>query len=344
MEHFSLIKPDDWHCHLRDNDFLARTVPDSAAQFARVIAMPNLNPPITHVSQAQAYQERIAHFIPNNVNFTPLMTLYLTEAMTPQSIFEANKSGLITAYKLYPQGATTHSAAGISNLQEIYPLLNAMQECDIPLLIHGESINPQIDIFDREKAFIQGELQALLKQFPALRIVLEHISTQEAVQLILEGPSPLAATITAHHLWLNRNDLLIGGLKPHHYCLPVLKSSADQMALIKAATSGHPKFFLGTDSAPHERMTKESSCCSAGIYTAHTAIGLYAEVFEKYGALNQLEAFASLNGPRFYKLPVNREKIILQKKPYTVPEHLSFGHGIVVPLLAGKTLEWQIGD
>lgn len=343
MKDCNLIKPDDWHCHLRDNEFLARTVIDTAAQFARAIVMPNLNPPITSVAQARAYAERIANFIPKNIKFTPLMTLYLTEGMTPQSIYEAKNSGLIIAYKLYPQGATTHSATGVANLQRIYPLLNIMQECDIPLLIHGESINPEIDIFDREKAFIDSEMHTLLKQFPALRMVLEHISTNEAVQFIQEAPPQLAATITAHHLWLNRNDLLIGGLKPHHYCLPILKSSTDQMALIKAVTSGHPKFFLGTDSAPHERMAKESSCCPAGIYTAHTAIALYAQVFEKYNALNQLEAFASLNGPRFYKLPINSEKIILQKKTYAVPEHLSFGHGIVIPLLAGKTVDWQIG-
>lgn len=342
MKHFSLIRPDDWHCHLRNDSFLLRTVPDTAARFARAIVMPNLTPPITSVTQARDYHKKICSFIPKGINFTPLMTLYLTEGLSVETIHEAKQSEIVTAFKLYPQGATTHSAAGVSNLQKIYPLFEAMQQCDMPLLIHGESINPIIDIFDREKAFIEDELINLLRFFPALRIVLEHISTSEAVQFVQEGPPQLAATITAHHLWLNRNDLLIGGLKPHHYCLPILKSALDQEALIKAAISGNDKFFLGTDSAPHEKSNKESTCCAAGIYTANAGIELYVQLFEKYGALNNLEKFASINGPRFYCLPINHEKIHLQKKPFLIPEHLSFGHGIVVPLFAGKTLDWQI--
>ncbi len=344
MEQISLIRPDDWHCHLRDGEFLKRTVLDTSKRFNRAIIMPNLPHPITTLSQAQDYRQRILSHLPSHRDFTPLMTFYLNEDITKENLREAKSTGVVTACKLYPAGATTHSSAGVKKIDQIYPLLECMQEMDLPLLIHGESINPQIDIFDREEQFIDEDLQSIIQHFPGLRIVLEHISTQAAVDFVLESPPNLAATITAHHLWFNRNTLLSGGIRPHYYCMPILKRQSDQIALVKAATSGNPKFFLGTDSAPHSQSRKESACGCAGIYSAHAAIELYAQIFEQHQALEQLEKFASLHGPRFYQLPVNQSRITLKKTPWTVPAILSFGTENLIPMMAGETLSWQIVD
>jgi dihydroorotase len=343
MKQITLIRPDDWHCHLRDGEFLSRTVPDTATQFARAIVMPNLSPPVTTVAQAREYQQRILAHTPAGAAFTPLMTLYLTEELTADTLREAKTSGVITGCKLYPYGATTHSTKGITHLAHIYPLLECLQEIDMPLLIHGESIEPGVDIFDREEQFIDRELTPLLRRFPALRIVLEHISTRTAVDFVRANhPALLAATITAHHLWYNRDILLSGGIRPHYYCMPILKRRSDQEALLEAATSGDSQFFLGTDSAPHLRSRKESACGCAGIYTAFSAIELYAQLFESVNALAQLENFASVYGPQFYRLPVNQSHITLEKSPWRIPEELSFGDGALVPLLAGEMLDWKI--
>lgn len=342
MKQITLIQPDDWHCHFRDGEFLTRTVPDTASRFARAIVMPNLSPPITSVSQARDYRQRILSHIPTQVEFTPLMTLYLTEQLTAQTLQEGKESGIITACKLYPAGATTHSAAGVTKLSKIYPLLECLQKIDLPLLIHGESIDPEVDIFDREQRFIEQELRPLIKHFPELRIVLEHISTQAAVDFVLESPPQIAATITAHHLWFNRNALFSGGIRPHYYCMPILKCRTDQNALLKAAISGNAKFFLGTDSAPHAQSRKESACGCAGIYSAFSAIELYTQLFDEHGALDQLEKFASVNGALFYRLPLNPNKITLKKSPWKIPQQLSFGGANLIPMLAGEMLEWQI--
>lgn len=342
MEQISITKPDDWHCHLRDGHFLARTVPDTVQRFARAIVMPNLHPPITQVKQALEYRERILSYVPSGASFQPLMTLYLTSDMKTSVISEAKTSGAIVACKLYPSGATTHSAAGVAQLSDIYPLLEQMETLDLPLLIHGESIDPAVDIFDREQRFIEKDLVPLLRRFPALRVVLEHISTREAVDFVRESASPLGATITAHHLWYHRNALLAGGLRPHYYCMPILKRRADQEALINAATSGHPKFFLGTDSAPHSQSQKESACGCAGVYTAHAGIELYTQIFAEHQALEHLEKFASLNGAQFYRLPVNKERITLKKVNWDIPKQLPFGDTQVIPMRAGETLDWSL--
>lgn len=338
----TLTKPDDWHCHFRDNEKLSRTVIDTSARFQRAIIMPNLSTPITTVPQAKKYLERIQKHIPKNISFQPLMTLYLHDEMDVQTIRDAKQSGFIVACKLYPAGATTHSKAGVTNLEKIYSVLEAMQKEELLLLLHGESIDPAIDIFDREKIFIEKQLKKLLKQFPNLRMVLEHISTKTAVEFVKQTPKTLAATITPHHLLLNRNDLLLGGIRPHYYCLPIVKRKEDQKALIEAATSGNPKFFLGTDSAPHAISQKENACGCAGIYSSHAAIELYAEIFEEHGVLNQLESFACLNGANFYRLPINKETITLVKESWKVPEKLSFGKESLIPLAAGKMLRWKI--
>lgn len=342
MTYIDLITPDDWHCHLRDGDHLARTVNDCAARFNRAIIMPNLIPPVTTVLSAKQYLQRIKKHIPQNVTFTPLLTLFLTESMPKTTIKEAKDSGFIVAAKLYPAGATTHADAGVRNLDAIYPLLKEMEKQGLLLLIHGESIKAEVDIFERENYFIEQHLQKLITEFPKLRIVLEHISTKTAVDFIKAAPDHVAATITPHHLFLNRNDLLVGGIHPHYYCLPIVKQASDQQALIAAATSGNPKFFLGTDSAPHAISKKESSCGCAGIYSAHAAIELYAEIFEKNDALDKLENFASIYGPQFYQLPINQNKIRLQKRAWRVPESLTFGQEFVVPFRAGQTISWQI--
>lgn len=342
MKTLEILQPDDWHCHLRDGDYLTRTVPDSAANFHRAIVMPNLITPITSVDTANAYRQRILEQIPEGANFTPLMTLYLTESTTVEMIQNAATSDHVYACKLYPAGCTTHSGAGVLDFEKLTPVLEAMEKAKLPLLIHGELVDPNVDVFDLEKTFIEKQLTPLLKRFPSLRVVLEHISTKNAVQFIESASDNVAATITAHHLLYNRNAIFKGGIKPHYYCLPILKRHEDQQALRKAATSGNAKFFLGTDSAPHAQENKESDCGCAGIYTAHAALALYAEVFEEENALDKLEDFAGVHGANFYNLPVNKNKITLTKETWEVPEYLSFGKEVLVPLRAGETIDWQI--
>ncbi len=344
MNKITLTRPDDWHCHLRDGDLLTRTVADTAKRFQRAAIMPNLQPPVTTLVEALDYQQRIIKNIPAGMHFNPLMTLYFTDALTSATIKEAKASDKILGIKLYPKGATTHSQAGVAQFKTIYPLLEVMQEVDLPLLIHGEVTDPNIDCFDREAVFIDKVLIPLHKTFPNLRMVLEHISTQPAVEFIKDTPANIAATITPQHLLYNRNALFQGGLRPHHYCLPILKRANDQEALIQAATSGHAHFFLGTDSAPHAKQAKEKDGGCAGIYSAHAAIELYAEIFAKHDALAQLEKFASNNGAEFYKLPINKQKITLIKQPWSVPKTLPFGQQSLVPLRANETVEWQIVD
>lgn len=342
MNEITLIYPDDWHCHLRDQDYLERTVADEAVHFKRAIVMPNLSPPITTTAAAVDYLKRIQKYIPNHSAFTPLMTLYLTDDTTPAMIQEAKRSGIITACKLYPADATTNSAKGVRNIKHLYPVLETMQKVGLLLLIHGEVAQPNVDIFDREAVFIERTLQTLLKDFPQLRIVLEHVSSKMGVEFIKEGPDNLAATITPHHLLLNRNDILVNSIHPHHYCLPIVKRATDQQALIQAAISGNSKFFLGTDSAPHKRSIKESCCGPAGIYNAFIALELYADIFDQHQALDKLEGFASCFGPQFYQLPTNIETITLIKKSWQVPKSLPYGNETLVPLMAGETLNWQI--
>lgn len=341
MKTFTLVKPDDAHLHLRDGGYLSRTVPDTAQRFARAVVMPNLSSPVITVDQAREYRARIMAHVPVQFNFQPWMTLYLSEQMSPEIVAEAKASDRVIGFKLYPKGATTHSMAGVSNLEKIYPLLSELQVQNMPLLIHGESIDPLSDIFDREKLFLT-QLAELIKQFPKLRIVLEHITTAIAVDFIMSAPVQIAATITPHHLLLNRNDLLAGGVRPHYYCLPILKRHSDQKALIAAATSGNPKFFLGTDSAPHAAQTKETSCGCAGIYSAHAALELYAEVFEQVGCLDRLEAFSSHFAADFYQWSRNLERITLVKKSWEVPESLPFGEERLVPLRAGEAVKWRL--
>jgi dihydroorotase len=342
MQTLTLIKPDDWHIHLRDGDVLPQTVGDVAQRFARGLVMPNLKPPLLTVSEVSKYRERILAAIPNGLHFEPIMTLYLNESMPQNIVSEAKQSSFIKAFKLYPAGATTHSEAGISDIQRIYPLLEKMEEQGLLLLIHGEVTDPTVDIFDREKRFIDNELYSLIKHFPQLKIVLEHITTDDAVEFIQAGGGFIAATITAHHLLMNRNDLLAGGLSPHHYCLPVLKRKSHQDALIQAAISGHPHFFFGSDSAPHAQAKKESHCGCAGIYTAHAAIELLAEIFENAGALDKLEAFTSRFGADFYGLPHNQSTLTLVKHPWKVPNSLPFGQDRLIPLRAGEYVNWAI--
>ncbi len=339
-----LIRPDDWHLHLRDGAALRAVIPHTARRFGRAIIMPNLQPPILSTAQALAYRQRILSTIPEGSAFEPLMTLYLTDNTTPQEIVRAQDSGYIHAVKLYPAGATTHADSGVTHLPRIYPVLEALQQQGLPLLIHGEVTDPAIDIFDRERVFIERHLIPLLHHFPALRVVLEHITTQEAVDFIRAASSNVAATITPHHLLLNRNAMWAGGFQPHHYCLPVLKREIHRQALIAAAVSGNPKFFLGTDSAPHAKAAKETACGCAGIYSSHAALEFYAEVFESAGRLEKLEAFASFHGPDFYGLPHNRSTVTLVKAPTQVPESLAFGDEVLIPLRAGQTVSWRLAD
>ena len=341
MQTLTITRPDDWHIHLRDGDVLPHTVADASRYFARVVAMPNLTPPVTTTEQALAYRERI-RAVARSDRFTPLMVLYLTDNTSADEIVRASQSGHVYAAKLYPAGATTNSDAGVTSLQRIYPALEAMQKHGMPLLVHGEVTLGDIDIFDREKVFIDQHLSVLVRDFPTLKIVFEHITTADAVQFVMSTPANVGATLTAHHLLYNRNHMLVGGIRPHFFCLPVLKRSSHQHALIDAATSGNPKFFLGTDSAPHARHRKENACGCAGCYTAHAAIELYAEAFERHGALNRLEAFASHFGADFYGLPRNTDTITLQKKPNVVPAEINFGNETLVPLCAGETLQWQV--
>lgn len=340
-DRITLTRPDDWHIHLRDGDALQRTVADAARYFGRAIAMPNLVPPVTDTQQALAYKERILAARPAGSSFEPLMVLYLTDNTEPQEIFRAKAAG-IHACKLYPAGATTNSASGVTDLKKVYPVLEAMQETGMLFLLHGEVTDSAIDIFDREKTFIDRTLTQLVDHFPALRMVLEHITTSEAAAFVSEAPANVGATITAHHLLYNRNHMLAGGIRPHYYCLPILKRNTHQQALIKAATSDNPKFFLGTDSAPHAQNRKEAACGCAGSYTANAALELYAEAFEDAGALDKLEGFASHFGPDFYQLPRNTDTITLVKQSWQVPDSLTLGDQSLIPLRAGETLRWQV--
>ena len=342
MQTLTLTQPDDWHLHLRDGAALAAVLPDTARQFARAIVMPNLKPPVTTTELARMYRERILAALPNKSRFDPLMTLYLTDNTAVQEIERAKASGFVHGVKLYPAGATTHSDAGVTQLSRCHAVFEAMQRLRVPLLVHGEVTDPQVDVFDRERAFIDTQLAPLMVRFPDLRVVLEHITTHDAVKFILDSGPNIAATITAHHLLYNRNAMFAGGMRPHYYCLPVLKRETHREALIEAATSGNPKFFLGTDSAPHAKSAKESACGCAGMYTAHTALELYAEAFEKARALDKLEAFASFYGADFYGLPRNTAKITLEKTTWTVPPELPLGDGVLVPLRAGEKVGWKI--
>ncbi|XP_012074721.1 dihydroorotase, mitochondrial isoform X2 [Jatropha curcas] len=339
----TLTRPDDWHLHLRDGDLLEAVVPHSASHFERAIVMPNLKPPITTTAAAVAYRESILKALPANSNFTPLMTLYLTDSTSPEEIKLARKSGVVFAVKLYPAGATTNSQAGVTDLfGKCLPVLEEMVEQNMPLLVHGEVTDPNVDIFDREKVFIDTVLQPLIQRLPQLKVVMEHITTMDAVRFVESCDNgSVAATVTPQHLVLNRNALFQGGLQPHSYCLPVLKRETHRQAIVSAVTSGSKRFFLGTDSAPHERKRKECPCGCAGIYNAPVALSLYTKVFEEAGALDKLEAFTSFNGPDFYGLPRNISKIKLTKAQWKVPESFSFPFGDIVPMSAGETLDWQ---
>lgn len=336
-----LTRPDDWHIHLRDGKALKQTVKDAARTFGRAIVMPNLIPPIKNAQQATCYQQRILNACPNNSQFQPLMTLYLTDNTSSNDIKIAKESGNIYAAKLYPAGATTNSDSGVTSLTAIYPTLATMADYGLPLLVHGEVTRPDIDIYDREKYFIDEQLNQLVKEFPNLKIVLEHITTKEAIDFVLEAPVNIAATITAHHLLYNRNDMLVGGIRPHYYCLPIMKRNSHQQALIKAAISGNPKFFLGTDSAPHPQFKKEASCGCAGCYTAYAAIELYTEAFDRANALDKLENFASYFGPNFYGLPANQDTITLVRRNWQAPYTIPFGDEQLIPLRAGEIIQWQ---
>lgn len=341
MQQLTLTRPDDWHLHLRDGALLRAVVGDSARQFARAIVMPNLKPPVTTTDLALAYRERIIAALPAGAQFEPLMTLYLTDNTTAEEIRRARQSGIVHAVKLYPAGATTNSDAGVTDLRKAYPALEEMQRCGMPLLVHGEATGPDVDVYDREAVFIERTLVPLLKDMPQLRLVFEHITTRDAVQFVIGAPAHIAATITAHHLLYSRNAMFSGGLRPHYYCLPVLKRETHREALGKAAISGNPKFFLGSDSAPHEQHAKESACGCAGCYTAYAAIELYAEAFDRLDALDKLEGFASHYGADFYRLPRNTGRITLRRESWQVPASLPFGEHRLVPLRAGENLAWK---
>lgn len=340
-ETLTITMPDDWHIHLRDGDALPFTVPHAAQNFARAIIMPNLVPPVTNAQQAAQYKSRIQAAVPQGLQFEPLMVLYLTDKTDAQTIAEAKAAGVV-ACKLYPAGATTNSDSGVTNVENIIPALEAMQEHNMLLLVHGEVTDSEIDIFDREAVFIERTLKGLVTRLPQLKIVLEHITTENAVSFVSQAGENIAATITAHHLLFNRNDMLVGGIKPHFYCLPILKRQRHQQALLKAATSGSPKFFLGTDSAPHAKGNKETACGCAGSYTAFAALPLYAEAFDAAGALDKLEAFASFYGPDFYGLARNEHTVTLEKSPWQVPASFEFGQDVLVPVKAGETLQWRV--
>ena len=342
MQKLTLTRPDDFHLHLRDGAALRNVLGDSARCFARAIVMPNLKPPVATTADALAYRDRILSCLPVGSDFRPLMTLYLTERTTPDEIKRAQESGQVYAVKYYPAGATTHAESGVCRMEHVYPVLEAMEAQRIPLLVHGEVTDPDVDIFDRERIFIDRVLVPVQNRFKKLRVVFEHITTQEAAEFVKDGPETLAATITPQHLLLNRNAMFAGGLRPHHYCLPVLKAERHRRAIVTIATSGHPRFFLGTDSAPHARQDKESGCGCAGIYSAHNAIELYAGMFEAAGCIERLENFASRFGAAFYGLPVNTGTITLEKKEWQVPATLPFGHDVVVPLGAGETCQWKL--
>ncbi len=342
MNRLTIIKPDDWHLHLRDSPYLESVVGDSARQFARAIVMPNLSPPVITCKDALAYRKRILSALPSDHQFQPLMTLYLTDNSDIEDIKNASRSDYIFAAKLYPAGATTNSDAAVTDIKHIYPLLDAMQEYQLPLLVHGEATGDGVDIFDRENRFIDTSLNAMRIDFPELPIVFEHITTREAVDYVVAQGSKMAATITPHHLLINRNAMFSKGFRPHQYCLPVAKRESHRQALLKAASSDSNQFFAGTDSAPHSRQAKESACGCAGIYSAYCAIELYAEAFDQAGDFSNFEAFMSLNGPAFYALPVNSSKIVLQKSSWIVPDTLPFGQQSLVPFKAGQKLQWKV--
>lgn len=338
----TITRPDDWHLHLRDGAAMASVLPHTARQFGRAIVMPNLKPPVTTVALAGAYRDRILAALPAGMAFEPLMTLYLTDNTPPDEILRAKDSGFIHAVKLYPAGATTNSDAGVTDLVKCYKTLETMQEVGMPLLVHGEVTDPEIDIFDREAIFIERVLQPLRQAMPKLKVVLEHITTQDAAQYVAQAEGPIAATITAHHLLYNRNEIFKGGIRPHYYCLPILKREIHRQALLQAAVSGNPRFFLGTDSAPHPKGLKENACGCAGCYTALHAMELYAQAFDQAGALDKLEAFASFNGPAFYNVPRNAGTVTLQRQSWTVPAELPLGDASIVPLNGGESINWKL--
>jgi dihydroorotase len=341
MQEISIIQPDDWHIHLRDGAALQQTVADASRYFSRAIIMPNLTPPVVNAAQALEYRQRILDQVPAGRKWNPLMVLYLTNNTTRQDIVDAYHCDHVYAAKLYPAGATTNSDSGVTELERLAPVFETMQELGLPLLIHGEVTDPAIDIFDREAEFIARCLKPLLQRYPTLKVVLEHITTAEAASFVAAAGDNVAATITAHHLLYNRNHLLAGGIRPHYYCLPILKRSRHQQALLNAATSGNRKFFLGTDSAPHLRNAKEAACGCAGCYTAYAAIELYAEAFAAVGALDKLEGFASLHGPAFYDLPINKRSLRLYQSDWPAPQKLTMGGEALVPLRAGESLQWR---
>jgi len=342
MTRVTITRPDDWHLHLRDGDYMRAVLPDTARRFARAIVMPNLQAPVTTTDLAIGYYARIVSALPSHLRFEPLMTLYLTDNTTGKEIQRAKASGVVHGVKYYPAGATTNSDSGVSDLIKCEEALAAMEECGLPLLVHGEVTFANVDIFDRERLFIDRVLLPVLQKYPKLRLVFEHITTKEAVRFVLASPPRVAATITAHHLLLNRNALFVGGIRPHHFCMPILKREDDRLALIEAATSGNPKFFLGTDSAPHARNTKEAACGCAGIYTAHAGIEFYAEIFGAYNALEKLEGFASVFGPLFYGLPRNKDKITLIKEVWNVAQELPYHKETLVPFRAGGPVSWRM--
>jgi dihydroorotase len=343
VDSLTITRPDDWHLHVRDGVALAAVVPASARQFGRAIIMPNLRPPVTRTAQALQYRDRIRGAVPRGLAFEPLMTLYLTDHTPPDEIRRAKDAGVV-ALKLYPAGATTNSDAGVTDLRRIHATLDAMQREDLPLLVHGEVTDPQVDVFDREKAFIDDRLIPLRRDFPDLRIVFEHITTRDAAQYVAEAGARTGATITAHHLLYNRNAIFLGGIRPHYYCLPVLKREEHRRALVAAATSGHPRFFLGTDSAPHAAPLKEHATGCAGCYTAYSALELYAQVFDGAGALDRLEGFASHHGADFYRVPRNGGRVTLIRERWIVPAVLPFGETTLKPLNGGEALAWRLTD
>ncbi|MBR7747592.1 dihydroorotase [Undibacterium baiyunense] len=342
LSELTITRPDDWHLHLRDGDALKTVLPHTAAQFARAIVMPNLKPPVTTTELAAAYRQRILAVLPEGMSFTPLMTLYLTDNTPPDEIRRAKDSGFVHAVKLYPAGATTNSDAGVTDLRKCYKTLEVMQEVGMPFLVHGEVTSPEIDLFDREAVFIDTVMKPLRADMPELKVVFEHITTSDAAAYVAEASGPIAATITAHHLLYNRNEIFKGGIRPHYYCLPVLKRETHRQALVKAATSGNPRFFLGTDSAPHAKGVKEHACGCAGCYTALHAMELYAQAFDQVGALDKLEGFASFFGPDFYQLPRNAGSLTLKRESWMLPNELSYLDGSLVPLNGGETINWKV--
>lgn len=340
----TIIRPDDWHLHLRDNEVLAGTVPATAKVFGRAIIMPNLTPPVVNLAQAQAYRQRILSHVPEGHTFEPLMVLYLTDNTRPEDIADAAASGIVFGAKLYPAGATTNSDSGVSDPSNIFHLYEALEKHHIPLLLHGEITDKAVDIFDREKYFIDRHLGAIRKQFPALKIVFEHVTTKEGVEFVKDNGKLTAATVTPQHLMLNRNDLLVGGVRPHHYCLPILKRREHQEAIQQAVLSGHPQFFLGTDSAPHPRNAKEAACGCAGCYSAPAAMPLYAHFFEQQGALDKLEDFVSRFGPAFYGLPENNSTLTLVKEDWTIPTSQEIAGVEFIPWQGGETIRWRLAD